>query len=135
MQDLDVVDLLTRPGTFVLAVAIYLLVLMVRRVTESAWPSLKKQADANSPEVTYLTKTSRWWNEVILYFLPVAVGALAGLLKSEFLFGTIGDRGGKILLGVCIGWFSGFLYKCLKRMIAQKTGVSLDADSIPPKGA
>ena len=67
MQDLDIVGLLTRPGTYVLGVFIWIVTFLMRRFIETINPQLKKQADANSPKVTYLTTGARWWNEVILY--------------------------------------------------------------------
>jgi hypothetical protein len=125
MQDLDIIGLLTRPGTYILATGIYILVFFIRKIVEVKWPSLKKQADANDPKITYLTTMSRWWNEVILGLLPVMFGGLSGLIKSDFLFSSIGDRGGKILFGLGVGWFSGFLYKLLWKLIKQKSGLDI----------
>lgn len=128
-QDLDIVGLLTRPGTYVLAIFIYVAVLMLRRLVENVQPKWKKQADANDPRTTYLTRGSRWWNEVILYFLPVALGTLSGLIKSEFFFAGIGDKGGRLIFGAMVGWFSGFLYKCLCKVVKQRLGVEVTPDS------
>lgn len=135
-QDLDIVDLLTRPGTYVLGVFIYVLVFFMRRVIEGIDPTLKKQADANSPKITYLNNRARWWNEVVLYAFPVLVGGGTALSKSEFFFAGIGDRGGKVIFGAVVGWFSSFLYKLLKKVIKQKVGVDLSpGDSgAPPSG-
>lgn len=137
VQDLDIIALLTRPGTYVLGIAIFILVFFIKRVVEGALPRLKKQHDENSPKVTYLTTGARWWNEVILYLLPVLLGALAGaFLKSDFFFDAIGDKGGRIGFGGGVGWFSGFLYKLLKKLIWQKFGLELtpstgDSDAPP----
>lgn len=138
VQDLDIIELLTRPGTYVLAVSIFILVFVLKRVVESALPQWKKQHDENSPKITYLTRGARWWNEVILYLLPVLLGCLAGaFLKSDFFFDAIGDKGGRIGFGGGVGWFSGFLYKLLKKLLWQKFGLELtpstgDSDA-PPK--
>lgn len=130
VQDLDIIALLTRPGTYVLAVIVFIIVLFIRRIVENIWPNLKKQHDENSPKVTYLTKPARWWNTVILAALPVAVGALSSLMKSDFFFDGIGDKGGRIAFGGCVGWFAGFLYQTLKGVIKQKFGLTLNvADS------
>ena len=137
VQDLDIIELLTRPGTYVLAVAIFIFTFLLKRVVETAAPWLKKQHDENSPKVTYLTTGARWWNEVILYLLPVTLGVLAGaLLKSEFFFDGIGDKGGRLGFGGGVGWFSGLLYKILKKLIRQKFGLELtpstgDSDAPP----
>ena len=128
MQDLDIVGLLTRPGTYVLGVALFVAVFLVRRVVETAVPTLKKQADPNSPRLTYLTTFSRWWNEVILYVLPVVLGAGCGLIKSDFFFAGIGDKGGRLIFGAMVGWFSSFLYKLLRKVVKQKMGVDLVPD-------
>ena len=126
MQDLDIIQLLTRPGTYVLGVTTYVLTFFVRRVIETTWPSLRKNADANSPKITYLTRASRWWNEVVLYAIPVLLGVLSGFIKSDFLFSTIGDKGGRFAFGALVGWFCSFLYKCLAKLLKSKTGVDLD---------
>lgn len=134
-QDLDVFALLTRPGTYMLGVFVYVVVLFIRRVVESINPSLKKQADANSPKITYLNNYARWWNEVVLYALPAFIGGGSAISQSEFFFAGIGDRGGKVVFGVVVGWFSGFLYKLLKKIIQQKAGVDLSpGDSVSPPG-
>jgi hypothetical protein len=111
---MDILDLLTRSGTYVLAVTVVVITFITRRVVETVWPSLKKQADANAPAVTYLTMTSRWWNEVILYVIPVLVGGMASFVQSDFLFAGI-DGGARWMYGAGVGWFSSFLYKGLKK--------------------
>jgi hypothetical protein len=126
-QDLDIIALLTRPGTYVLAVIVFVVVFFIRRVVENIWPSLKKQHDENSPKVTYLTPAARWWNTVILAAMPVALGALSPLMKSEFFFDGIGDKGGRIAFGGCVGWFAGFLYQSIKGLVKQKMGLTINA--------
>ncbi len=129
MAAMDILDLMTRSGTYVLAMAVFLLTFFTRRVVELVWPSLKKQADANSPELSYLTPTSRWWNEVVLYAVPVVYGAAFGVFNSEFLFEGI-DGGAKVLYSAGVGWFSGFLYKALKKAIAQRVNVTELGDDL-----
>ena len=126
VQDLDIIALLTRPGTYVLAVIVFVIVFFIRRIVENIWPNLKKQHDENSPKVTYLTAPSRWWNTVILAVLPVAIGAASSLMKSDFFFDGIGDKGGRIAFGGCVGWFAGFLYQTLKGVIKQKFGLTIN---------
>lgn len=116
---MDILDLMTRPGTYVLGIVVYVLTFFIRKVVQIIWPSLKKQADANAPQITYLSPMSRWWNEVILYAIPVAIGGLACIVNSEFLFQGI-DGGGKFMYGAGVGWFSSFLYKALKKAIQTK---------------
>ena len=133
MKDIDIIVLLTRSGTYVLAVAIFALVLMIRRAVETAWPSLAKKADENSPAVTYSTTLARWWNNVILFNLPVALGGLIGMfMQSEFIFGDIAERSARVTLGGVIGWFSSFLYNLLRRVIKQKMGLDVSPGDLPP---
>lgn len=119
---MDILALMTRSGTYVLAIAVFVLTFFTRKVVELVWPSLKKQSDANSLNITYLTTMSRWWNEVILYALPVVYGALSAVLRSVFIFDGI-DGGAKVMYGCGVGWFSGFLYKALKKVVASKVGL------------
>ncbi len=138
VQDLDIVSLLTRPGTYVLAVGIFIFTFILKRVVETAMPWLRKQHDENSPKVTYLTTGARWWNEVVLYLLPVTLGVLIGaFIHSDFFFDGIGDKGGRLGFGGGVGWFSGVLYKILKKLLWQKFGLEItpttgDSDA-PPK--
>lgn len=117
--DMDILDLLLRPGTYVLGIAIYVVTRLTRRGVELKWPSLKKQADANDPALSYLTPMSRWWNEVILYAVPVVLGGLASLVPSQFLFEGF-DGAAKSMYGAGVGWFSGFLYKALKKAVLSR---------------
>ncbi len=136
VQDLDIIGLLTRPGTYVLGLIIFIVTLFVRRIVENVWPSLKKKADENAKIPTYLTPMARWWNTIILAALPVALGAVSSLLKSDFFFDGIGDKGGRVAFGGCVGWFAGFLYQALKRAIKQKFGLDItpagDSEAPPP---
>ena len=121
MEDLDILDLLTRSGTYVLAVSVFIVTYFVRRSVELAVPAWKKQADANAEGITYLTPMSRWWNEVILYAVPVVLGGLSALSTSEFIFAGI-DGQAKVLFGSGVGWFSSFLYKTLKKAVSGRFG-------------
>jgi hypothetical protein len=119
---MDILELLTRPGTYVLGIVVYVLTFFTRKVVQLLWPSLKKQADANDPQITYLTPMSRWWNEVILYAIPVAYGGAACIVQSTFLFEGI-DGGAKFMYGAGVGWFSSFLYKAIKKAVQDKIGI------------
>jgi hypothetical protein len=130
MNDIDIIALLTRSGTYVLAMAVFILTWLIRAIVETAWPTLKKRADANAVAVTYLTAGSRWWNEVVLYIVPVVIGGAFGLMvSSTFLFGDIQEISTKVTLGGVVGWLASFLYKILRKAIKQKTGVDILPDS------
>lgn len=127
VQDLDIIALLTRPGTYVLAVAIFIVTFFIRRALETLFPNLKKQHDENSPKITYLTSMARWWNVVILPAVPVTIGALLAFSHSSFFYDGIGDKGGRFAFSAGVGWFSGFLYQGLKHLIQQKMGLTISA--------
>jgi hypothetical protein len=121
-----------RPGTFSVAVAVVVLTFFVRRIVETIWRDLKKQASANSPNITYKSNMAIWWNTVILYAIPVFLGALASFIPSDFLHGDIKDLGGKILFQGGVGWFASFLYKILRKLILKETGVDIQPESLMP---
>lgn len=113
-------------GTIVLAVSIYIVVFFTKLVVETGIPSLAKKADENDADVTYETEFAKWWNKVILYALPVIYGALIGIFDIPFLFGEdIKTIGGRVLFGIVVGFFSGFFYKALRRIIGKKAGVEV----------
>ncbi len=120
-------------GTFLLAFAVVITTFFARRIVETAVPSIKKRADANAPGITYPTALSRWWNEVILYFIPVLFGSMLALLKIPLIeIEGLTTLGGRLIFGGVVGWLSGFLFKIAKKIIAQKTGVELPGDSMAP---
>jgi len=121
----EITSQVLRSGTFVVAVAVVVITFFVRRVVETLRPELKKQADENDPKITYKTKLAMWWNTVILYAIPVLLGACTALFNSDFLHGDIKDLGGRLLFQGGVGWFAGFLYKILRKMIVQRTGVDI----------
>src|SRR5688572_22427091 len=99
----------------------------VRRIVENIWPHLKKQADENSPSTTYLTPMSRWWNQVILYLVPVALGAFAAAVATAYPFPAgIQSLSARLFFGTVIGFFSGYLYKVVRQIVARVTGVQLE---------
>jgi mannose/fructose/N-acetylgalactosamine-specific phosphotransferase system component IIC len=138
----EITTQLLRPGTFAVAVAVVVVTFFLRRIVETLWPTLKKQAPETAPEVTYLSNVAMWWNTVVLYAVPVLLGVLIGLINSDFLHGDIKDVGGRILFQAGVGWFAGFLYKILRKIILKKTGVDIqpspasgDADVTPTEPA
>lgn len=99
---------------------------IIRQIIETAVPAWKKKADENHPDKTYSTTMSRWWNKVILYILPVIIGALMGkFIQSDFIFGNVQSISGKIFYGASLGWMSGFLFKIFIQLIQNKTGVDM----------
>lgn len=130
-QILDITSQIMRPGTFAMAVAVFIATFFTRRVVELLVPLLKHPKDA----AKYSSKLSLWWNGVILYAIPVVFGGLFSLSKSVWLFGEIDTFGSKMMFGAGVGWFASFLYKIFRKLILQKTGVELPGDSEPSEAA
>jgi mannose/fructose/N-acetylgalactosamine-specific phosphotransferase system component IIC len=122
------------PGTAVLALSVVIVTFFLRRIVETALPSVKKQADENDPSITYLTLFSRWWNQVFLYAIPVVVGSALGFANVPYLFSIEGltTTGSRVLFGGVVGWLSTYLYKVLRMALKSRTGVDLPGESVPP---
>jgi hypothetical protein len=120
--------------TLVFMLGCYVLTFFTRRVLETAIPSLPMKADENDPAPSYPTVMSRWWNKVIVYVLPVAFGALLGLVAKKYPFPDgFQSVSARLLFGVFAGFFSGFVFKIVTQIIGKKFGVDLGGGSIPPK--
>jgi hypothetical protein len=131
---MDPVTALWNPGTLVVAMICVIGTFFVRQIVETAAPQLKKVSDENDlTKATYNSALARWWNKVILYALPVLIGGGCGYVPSEWLFPSIDTVGARVMVGLVIGWFSTFVYKIIRRLIKQKTGV--DIPSGPPPAA
>ncbi len=135
MDDINsVMSYVWRPGTLTIAVAVVILTFFTRKIVESIRPNLKKRANEMQAAPMYASATGMWWNEVILYAIPVLYGAAFAFVKSSFLHHDVMDFGGKLAFCGGIGWFSSLLYKGVRKVILQKTGVDIqiDASLMPP---
>lgn len=132
IEHIDILSLLTRSGTYILAVAVFVSTYFIRKIIEIIRPGWKKMADANDIGLTYLSTMARWWNEVILYAIPVVLGAMSSLFGSALLFGGLDAQAG-MMFGAGVGWFSSFLYKALKKAVSGRLGVDAPS-SLPPEG-
>lgn len=125
-------------GTAILALSVVIITFFIRRIVETAWPSIKKKADENTPQITYATGFARWWNQVILYAIPVIVGAGIGLFDVPYLFsveGVGGTASSRLFFGGCVGWMSSYLYKIIRLTLKQKTGVDIQPSGSMMPGA
>lgn len=130
-------------GSVILAISVVIATFFIRRVVETAVPSVKKMADENDPHPTYKTGFARWWNKVILYLIPVLVGACIGMFDIPYLFSIEGLDGmsSRVFFGGVVGWMSSVVYKGVRMAIQKKTGVDIQpshsvipgGDSTPPK--
>lgn len=122
------------PGTLVVAVVCVIATFFIRQTVETAIPSLK--AVRHQGLVTYLSGWARWWNQVVLYALPVCTGGLLGLMKSTWVWPQV-TTGVRILLGVVIGWFSTLIYKVVRQAIKSRLQIDLPdvptPASVPPE--
>lgn len=125
-------DQLLNFGTMILAVSIVIATFFIRRIVETGWPVLRKQADENDPAVTYSSSAARWYQTVILYAIPVVVGGLIGLMKVPYFFPeSVQTPSGRMFFGGVVGWFSSAVYKVVKRSLAKR-GIDLPGGSIVP---
>ena len=128
----EAVSHLLSTGAMILGMLTFIGTFLLRRIVETAVPSAKKKADANEAGITYMTGFSRWWNEVILYALPAIVGACIGIANIEMIFTEVGfnSLSGRVVFGGVVGFFSGFIYKVVRKILKKTTGV----DFAPERG-
>jgi hypothetical protein len=117
--------------TLIFGLACWILTFFTRRVVETAVPSLKKAADANQEGKTYKTTFARWWNEAVLYSIPVLWGGLSASLATMYPFPAgITSFSARLFFGIVVGFFSGFIYKILKKIIFKKFDI-VDETELP----
>jgi len=100
--------------------ACYVVTLLIRKVVETAQPHLKKKP--------YVTVFSSWWNQVILYAIPITTGAIlaCSLKGTSVVPSEVDSFPGALMYGVVLGSLSSILYKVLKMLIIKKGGVESD---------
>lgn len=117
----------------VMMMACYIATLGTRRVVETAMPSLVKKADENAEDMTYATNAARWYQQVVLYLLPIVWGivlsvSMHDLVPLPFPDG-VNTTKGYVLFGTITGFFSAFAYKIIRRALITK--FNLKEDAIP----
>lgn len=100
-------------GTLLLGVFVVVATKLIRVGVEGLFPQLQKLADENASFATYASTISRYWNQVFLYAIPVAVGSGAAMVSPFTLGFTSLDS--KAIGGLLVGWLMSFLYKLAKR--------------------
>ena len=132
----QILNQVMRPGTLVLAVAIFIATFFTRRVVELLRPNWKRKASEMEAKAMYGGMAAMWWNEIGLPAVPVVYGILTGLSHSEFLHGPLSTEKvlARLMWGGGIGWFSSILYKSVRKAILSKTGIDIQPTSgtIPP---
>lgn len=122
-------------GTAIIAVVVIIVGFFAQRLVEIQWPALKKTANELDHKPMYKSKIALYWNEVLLYALPVVIGANIGwLVKDPYIFGDIKTTMGRVFYAAVVGWFADFIYTAIQKALLKATGVSLPNPdgSIPP---
>lgn len=86
--------------------------------------------------------TSKFWNEVFLPILPIAIGVVGSLYLAKFPYPGFTPnaagfflRGDRLIFGIVTGGFSTTLYRVVKSLLTQKISVILtpsEPDTTPP---
>ena len=132
-RDMDIKQLvqeLFSLKTIFLSLGIGVIIYFIRLFVEKI-PGVKKvkTADKDGTHILYSNKFSEWWNDVILYALPIVLGVLiGGLAKQTFWPEFAPTRLGGIFYGAIAGWASGFVYRIVKKLLSG-SGSDGDADS------
>lgn len=130
----DVVSQLVSYRSLILMVVVLIGTFFIRRIAELAFPKLKQAAPETALAVSYTNPWSVWWNQVILYAIPVILGAVLALSITDWTPEGMPQisKPGLALYGVLLGWFASFGYKVLRKAFKQKTGIDLPSFSNPP---
>lgn len=118
--------------TFLLAISINVVMLVIRRVVELIWPSLASHTPATLGE--------NIWERLVLPTLPAILGALFCLLVPPAVAGAFSGfsyplmvvgTASCILYGVVIGFFAGYLYKVFKFLLKKEWNIDLPSSDDP----
>lgn len=130
----EALSLFLSVNSVILMITVVIAMFFVKRIVELKWPNLRPKANEMDHKPMYATRMALWWNQIILYALPVllGVGLAHWILEAMPLPGSKMDL--RLFVGGGLGWLSDFLYEIFVKAIQNKTGVQLpnpDA-SIPP---
>lgn len=136
----EVVEQLVSYRTLILMVTVLIGTFFIRRIVETAAPKVKQAAPETALAVTYTNPWAVWWNQVILYVIPVALGVVLSLTIKDWMPSVVTNadsappisKGGLVIYGVLTGWFASFGYKVVRKALKQKTGIDLPSFSNPP---
>ena len=104
----DVFSTFFSAQTLLLCLGIYVLVFVLRKITEAAWPALKEH---------------RWHRELMLPLMPIFVGALLGIVMIAWTPEAVGTTpGARGLYGAICGTFSSLVYGRFKSWIKSRPG-------------
>ncbi len=110
-----------------LALAIAIVVLIIRRITEFAFPAVSK----NTPP----TRIQQFWERIALPTLPsILCAAFCWIVPpSDFHYPTIAQSlQSRIVCGIVVGWFASWGYSIITFLIFKKWNVASPLQSLPP---
>jgi hypothetical protein len=93
------------PGTVLLCLWCYFITLGLRRVAERVAPSLQ---------------ANWWWNEVVLYFTPMILGALSAFPVRTLLPAILTKASAVFIWGAVSGALSSFVYNRARAILNKK---------------
>jgi len=143
----EIQEHLLRMGALALVMMTVAATFFTRRIVEGIWPHLKKSESlikgdesGESPRVrtlTYDNPMARWWNEAILYAVPLVYGFAWSFVDLEFLYGKIEGYGGRLFFALSLAWASTFLWKVIKKAVPKLFGVTVESPvsdrDLPPE--
>lgn len=127
-------------GIASLAVAIFIITMLVRRTLEFFLPVLKKKevTAAKQKVAEYSNQWARFYNELGLYYLPYVVGSIIAAFPIEFVFGSIKNYGGRWVFCTLVATFCALFFKSIKKGIPALFGVQVEESDklieLPPGG-
>lgn len=93
------------PGTILLCLWCYFITLGIRRIAERLVPQLQ---------------ANWWWNEVVLYFLPMLIGALSAFPLKAQLPALLTKASAILIWGAVSGAMSSFVYNRARAILNKK---------------
>lgn len=128
----EVVSQLLSYKTVILMVAVTIGTFFTRRVVETAAPTLKQVASEMDRAPMYPNQWAVWWNGVIIYLIPVILGAVLALSVKDLVVLDFASKSGLAMYGSTCGWFSATGYKILRKVLQARVGVELPGGTDPP---
>ena len=110
--------------TALFAVAISIVTTGFRRFVELLWPALSSK--------TPITVAQRFWEGLILPFLPAVLGALgAGFLAGyPFPALVLVSVSARVIYGLAVGWFSASIYEAVQFFVKKKWNIPAPGETI-----
>lgn len=107
--------------------ACYVLTFITRKIFETAIKSLRS---VPSGKLVYVSVASMWWNSVILYAIAPLYGVGIALLarNTELFPESFRSWQAAVVLGISLGFMSGFIYKVMKKLVLKEVGVNTESE-------